>query len=131
MKPLSEEDELNIRKMLDQLMDEVKEGALILVEGIKDVECLRRLGIARGVASLNRYRSLLEFGMKNRSRRVILLPDFDSEGREILKRMFKELHSVTKEVDLEYHRRLSFVRRLGVREIQDLCPFLARRSASH
>lgn len=130
MKPLSEEDELIIRRILDELRDEVKEGALVLVEGRKDVECLRRLGIARGVASLNRYRSLLDFGMKNRSRRVILLPDFDSEGREILKRMFKELHPITKEIDLEYHRRLSFVRRLGVREIQDVCPFLARRTTS-
>lgn len=71
-------------KLLDDLSDPSSDFAVI-VEGKKDIEALRRLGILR-VEMLNRYPSVVDMVdalAEKGIRRVVILTDYDRTGRQL------------------------------------------------
>ncbi len=94
--PWDEERKAALERALSSLVS-LSPRDLIIVEGLKDSNSLKQLGIraeiitassARKVMGLKRDEHLPARGVK-----IILLPDFDREGRENIRRWKSELSS--------------------------------------
>ena len=105
------EKEEKIAETLDSLREESAQGTLILVEGKKDVEALRNLGIegpvltvkTGGKSFLDVISELEKAGVSE----VVLLLDFDRRGRQGTNRLRHSLESVGIRVNLEFWRALA------------------------
>ncbi len=73
---------LRLLKILDELSARSREGAVILVEGKKDEEALRSLGIAGRIVKISqmRYSDIYD---ELREEDVVILTDWDEEGERI------------------------------------------------
>lgn len=115
-----EEVKERLRKLLDDLRAESEDGTVILVEGERDVESLRELGIRGEVIKYRSIRELLDWSAENSGAKLIILTDLDMEGSKIASRVCSALSGRLRCVDTSYMRRLSIVRRLGVHELKDI-----------
>lgn len=110
-----------IRSAVEKLRSE-DESAVVVVEGPRDEESLRAMGFAGRVITLSSLRSFMR--ARPSVGKVILLLDFDREGRNMTRRLTKILTSEHVKVDLYYYRMLSAARRVGVNTVQDLVSLL-------
>ncbi|HUS57002.1 MAG TPA: toprim domain-containing protein, partial [Thermoplasmata archaeon] len=79
---LSPEERLEqIMKVLDEL-EELSSTMPVVVEGLKDVEALRRVGIERNVITLGRGSTLFTFceEVSRSTKEVVVLTDWDRKG---------------------------------------------------
>jgi 5S rRNA maturation endonuclease (ribonuclease M5) len=73
-----------VRGTLQELAQLASDGAMLVVEGKRDVESLERLGIAgRFFTLLNGNRLIENIEVLAREREVVMLVDFDRRGREL------------------------------------------------
>ncbi|MCS7136469.1 MAG: hypothetical protein RMJ14_04685 [Nitrososphaerota archaeon] len=107
-------------KIVNDLRAESESGAVILVEGKRDEECLKRLGIKGTILRYTSIRALLSWAEKNSATKLIVLTDLDVEGLSIARRVVANLSGRMKEVDVSYMRKLSIMRRAGISEIKDI-----------
>lgn len=81
----------NLTQTLDHLVQESARGTAIVVEGKKDLEALRELGVQGKILSAKTggrsFLDLLSEIEEAEPREVILLFDFDRRGREWTKRL--------------------------------------------
>ncbi len=88
---LSPEERLEkIEKVLSQLQY-LSETTPIIVEGLRDIAALKRMGITRNVVSLGKGDSIFNFSedLSRTTKRAIILTDWDRKGGQ-LARMLKE-----------------------------------------
>ncbi|MCL7385505.1 MAG: hypothetical protein LZ158_03985 [Thaumarchaeota archaeon] len=109
-----------VLKIVSDLRAESESGAVILVEGKRDEECLKRLGIKGTILKYTSIRALLSWAENNSTAKLIVLTDLDAEGTSIAKRIVVNLSGRMKEVDVSYMRKLSILRKVGIREIKDI-----------
>jgi 2,5-diamino-6-(ribosylamino)-4(3H)-pyrimidinone 5'-phosphate reductase len=118
LKRLKEKEE-RIAEVLTALAEESAKGTPILVEGKKDVETLRTLGIEGPVISVKTggksFLDVVSELEKSKMPRVILFLDFDRRGKEGTRRLKLNLERVKIKVDIEFWRALS---RLAGRDAQ-------------
>jgi len=118
LKRLQEKEE-KIAQTLNTLAEESAKGTPILVEGKKDVEALRILGIEGPIESVKTGgRSFVDVVSEleeSKSPKVILLLDFDRRGKEGTKRLQLSLEKAKIRVDVEFWRAFS---RLVGRDVQ-------------
>jgi len=107
-----------LEKVLDELED-LSISVPIIVEGIRDKEALRRLGITRNVIALNRGKSVFTFSeeIAKRHRRAIVMTDWDRRGG-MLARMLKEA-LMANGVEAIDHIRMQIVI-LSKKEVKDI-----------
>ena len=105
------EKEEKIAETLDSLREESARGTLIFVEGKKDVEALRNLGIEGPMLTVKTGgKSFLDviFELeKAEVSEVALLLDFDRRGRQGTNRLKHSLESVGIKTNLEFWRALA------------------------
>ncbi len=109
-------------KALNELVERSKEGAIILVEGRRDVQALRELGVEGKIVPVSNVpkASLIDRIEGD----VIILTDWDEKG-EILKRsLFNMLLSNGIVADTEIRRRI--FSSVDVTEVEDLTKALIR-----
>jgi len=110
-----------VLELLDRLINESAKDTLIIVEGRKDVNTLRKLGIEGNIiAAKTRGKSILDvFGEVEKlgSREVVVLMDFDRRGRELTKRLVQGFERMRIKSNLVFWREL---RRLVGREVKDI-----------
>jgi len=119
-----------LEKVFAELQD-LSEATPILVEGTKDVEALKRLGISKNVHHLNTGESVFNFceHLSRRSRRLIILTDWDRKGG-MLARMLKEAcHANEIEADLGIRTKLVILSKKEVKDIESLPTFVERLAA--
>ena len=118
LKRLREKEE-RIAEVLTALAEESVKGTPILVEGKKDVETLRTLGIEGPVISVKTggksFLDVVSELEKSKTRRVILFLDFDRRGKEGTRRLKQNLEKAKIKTDIEFWRALS---RLAGRDVQ-------------
>jgi 2,5-diamino-6-(ribosylamino)-4(3H)-pyrimidinone 5'-phosphate reductase len=118
LKRLKEKEE-RIAETLGALTEESAKGTPILVEGKKDVEALRTLGIEGPVISVKTGgKSFLDAVSeleKSKTSRAILFLDFDRRGKEGTRRLKQNLERAKIKPDIEFWRALS---RLAGRDVQ-------------
>ena len=117
-----------IWRVLEDLKMRMTEGTLVIVEGQKDVESLRRIGAdgkilpvkASGRSLLAALREIERW----RSKEVILLMDFDRRGRELTMRIARNLEMMKVKPDLTFWRRLLSLLGRDVKDIESLAGYL-------
>ena len=113
------EKEERITQILCSLIEESAKGTLILVEGKKDVEALRALGVEGPLRSVKTggksFTAVVCELEESKVPKVILFLDFDRRGKEGTKRLQLGLEKAKIENDIEFWRALS---RLAGRDVQ-------------
>jgi len=97
---------------------------LILVEGQRDVEALRKIGCSVGIEVLS-HRGMSDFDLADlvsqRGRRVLVLTDFDEKGRSLNRRFLMILERRGVVVASGLRRRVGrLMARLGVYAVETL-----------
>jgi 5S rRNA maturation endonuclease (ribonuclease M5) len=118
LKRLREKEE-KIAEVLSALAEESAKGTRILVEGKKDIEALRALGIEGPLLSVKTggksFLDVVSELEKSKTSRVILFLDFDRRGKEGTRRLKQNLEMAKIKTDIEFWRALS---RLAGRDVQ-------------
>ncbi len=106
-----------IEEKLFKTLDEVKERQVI-VEGKRDREALCLFGFTK-IITINR--GLYETAEDIKGKEVIILTDFDAEGKEIAKKLNLFLQSLGFKVDRETRRKIGFLfTKMKIRKIEEL-----------
>ncbi|WXG43150.1 MAG: toprim domain-containing protein [Promethearchaeati archaeon SRVP18_Atabeyarchaeia-1] len=98
MRGIRSADKLRIEKVLDtltELVDYSSRGVPILVEGRKDEDALKGLGVTGRIIRVSQPgKRLFEIAEELRScETVVILTDFDQEGEKLAKELSRHLHS--------------------------------------
>ncbi|MEM2109160.1 MAG: toprim domain-containing protein [Candidatus Odinarchaeota archaeon] len=114
-------------RLLVEEINSKSERAPIIVEGRKDVESLRRIGVTGIIYSLN-GRSVSEIVEElEHYGEVIILTDYDSEGVKIKNKLVKDFQLVGVKVNLRYYRLLKRILKGFIFQIEGLFKFLESR----
>ncbi|RLG63244.1 hypothetical protein DRO02_06935 [archaeon] len=116
----------DLSNIVDKLSAESLNGVPIIVEGKRDEEGLRRAGVKGEIIQVKSIRGLRRLFEKRDVKRVILLPDLDSEGERLTKILIQSLEGVVGEIDLSYRKRLMEFKRYGLIEMESLDKLLNR-----
>ena len=100
----------------------------IVVEGIKDVASLERLGIVGKVLSLNAGLSILQFAELRLSEfhEVIILTDWDRTGGRLARLLSQALEANDRKFDLEFRKKLSRLCKKDIKDVEGLADYLDR-----
>jgi len=124
-----DEDRLErVSELIQRLNAEAAGGAALVVEGRRDLEALRALGVRGAILCAKSSSSrLLDFveGIDTRLK-VIVLTDFDAAGERLARFLRETLERQGVKVDLAYRERLSALMRGEVKDIQGLGEHLER-----
>jgi len=111
---------------LEKLRNDTDEETIILVEGAKDKRALSYMGITGRILSLSEFNRIMKRASFWNFNRVIILLDFDEEGRRMAKRTRTRLEEQGVKVDFLYYQKLSEARRFGINTIEELGRYLAK-----
>lgn len=111
-------------RQVQQLIQELnQQDAAVVVEGRRDADALRRLGFVGTLMQFHRYGGFVRFADTVESwKRIIILFDYDHEGRYMTHRLIRLLQRRTR-IDLSYHRRLAKITRGRVRCVEQLAAY--------
>lgn len=122
------EKEEKIRLILENLVQESAKGIPIIVEGRKDVEALKALGVSGKILSaktggksmLDVVSEILETG----AREVILMLDFDRRGREWTQKLKQRLEKAGVTPNLNFWNALQAMIRREVKDVEGLSSYM-------
>jgi 5S rRNA maturation endonuclease (ribonuclease M5) len=114
-------------RRLSRIIEELKmcadQGTPILVEGRKDVEALRELGINGNVIKVSgsglKLFEIAEIAVKLSSK-VVILTDFDKKGNQLAKRLSEDIQGLGFHPDLEIRRNIMGISRRFIKDIESL-----------
>mgnify|MGYP001025890301 CR=1 FL=1 len=110
-----------IERIIKRIITESNSGTVIIVEGKNDRTALRRLGLTGPIVCFKSLgESLADFLDHIHAKRVMLLTDFDREGRDLSVRMAKELVHLSIRTDDVVRRQLGALVRQDVRTVEEL-----------
>lgn len=107
-----------VRKVLDSLVADSSEDVVVLVEGARDEEALRKVGLRGKI--LHAARAEKELMKMPKPSKIILLYDFDEEGMKAMKRMAHSLTVKGYRVDQTYHKKLRMLKRIGITTVEGI-----------
>ena len=117
-----------IEQILTQIAEESTKGKPIVVEGKKDAEALRDLGVCGTIVTVKTGgKSFLQATVEIEALReteIILLLDFDRRGREGTKRLLAGLERGKIRVNLKFWRELSGLIGREIQSIESLNSYL-------
>ncbi len=122
------EKEEKIRFILENLVQESARGTPIIVEGKKDVEALKALGVCGKILSAKTGgKSLLEVVseiVETGAKEVILMLDFDRRGREWTRRLKQRFEKAGVNPNLNFWNALQAMVRREVKDIEGLTSYM-------
>ncbi|MEM1551416.1 MAG: toprim domain-containing protein [Candidatus Bathyarchaeia archaeon] len=120
--------EEQILQILEQLAEENKSGKPILVEGRKDAEALKELGInGQMIFAKTGGKNLLDVISEieaSKTREVIMLLDFDRRGRELTENIKQHIEKMGVKANLYYWLRLSSLVGKEVKDVEGLAKYM-------
>ena len=112
-------------KDLSRVQDFVKSinsrhDSIIVVEGKRDEDALKKIGIAGRICQFHNFKGLIKFAdSMPKYKNLILLLDSDRKGRYLTKRIIAQLqHRMT--IDLSFRKELTVITKGRVRNVEDL-----------
>ena len=122
------EKEEQILQVLEQLAEENRNGKPIIVEGQKDAETLRELGInGQIIFAKTGGKSLLDVISEIESAKigeVIMLLDFDRRGRELTENLRRHIEKASIKANMYYWLRLSSLVGKAVKDVEGLAKYM-------
>lgn len=110
-----------LERIIWRIAGESNSGTVIIVEGRRDKEALRRLGLKGPILCFkSSRRNLADFLSGIDASKAIILTDFDREGRALFTRIAEELAYRNIKADHALRERLGALVRQDARTIQDL-----------
>ncbi len=121
-----------LEEQIAALLDASARGAAVIVEGPRDRDALRRLGVA-GPILMSSQRSCLEMAEETARiyEEVVVLTDWDARGEEIAHKMEEYLRTAGVKVDVEIRKRLKILVRKEIKDVESLWIFLERVRESY
>ncbi|MGC9517681.1 MAG: toprim domain-containing protein [Methanomicrobiales archaeon] len=114
---------LRIEEELEELKFCVEEGIPILIEGKKDEQALKELGINGNFIKVSgsglKLFEIAEIATKHSSK-VVILTDFDKKGNQLAKKLSKDIQSLGSHPDLKIRRKIMGMIRRYIKDIQSL-----------
>ena len=102
----------------------LKTNSIVVVEGKRDENALKRLGFSGKVCQFHSFKGLTKFvDSMPRYRHLIVLLDSDRKGRYLTRRMISQLeHRMT--IDLSFKRKLAAITKGKVRNVENLSSYV-------
>jgi len=100
-----------------------KKNSIVVVEGKKDEDALKRLGFSGRVCQFHSFKGLARFvDSMPQNKRLIILLDSDRKGRYLTRRIISQLqHKMS--IDLSFKRKLMAITKGKVRNVEDLSSY--------
>ena len=110
-----------LEELILELYELSESGAIIVVEGRKDVESLRLLGI-KGDIKLAAQQPLLEFteSLSKSGKKIVLLTDWDKKGRIVAGKIIKHLSAYGIFPNIDIRLRLKGLSRKRIKDVESL-----------
>ncbi|MGP3667233.1 MAG: toprim domain-containing protein [Candidatus Bathyarchaeota archaeon] len=111
---------------LDKLKEKCEEGAIIIVEGWRDAEALKSLGVDGEFCCIKNTRIpicdlLIEYA--NINREIIVLTDFDRDGVKLAEKIRRYLESYGKTVNLNFWLKIGSLISKEVKDVEGLSSY--------
>jgi 5S rRNA maturation endonuclease (ribonuclease M5) len=120
-----------LMRFLDRLKLESENGALIIVEGKKDLIALETLGIKGNVLCIKSSRKgLVDFLDEIKQNYVIVFLDFDRRGTKLTKDVITYLEAKGIVINLLYWRSIGALIRRDVKDIEGIPSYLEKLKKS-
>jgi len=123
-----QEKEEKILHALERLAEESAKGVPMVVEGKKDIETLRVLGVEGKIISAKTGgKSILDVVSeleKSKTKEVIMLLDFDRRGKEWTKRLKQQLERTRIKPNLTFWFELSSLVGKEVKDVESLATYM-------
>ena len=115
-----------LREVMDALCD-INNSVPVIVEGKKDAQALRRLGLAGEIIALHRGQGLYEFSeeIAEKFPSVVLLLDWDAKGEALFKSLAGNLHTHWEEFSA-FRELLRMICQKDVKDIEGIPALLSR-----
>ena len=117
---------MSFKKLLsivEELQNLAEQGMPILVEGKKDEEALKNLGINGNFMKVSgsplKLFEIAEKAAKSSSK-IIILTDFDKKGNELAKKLSEDIQELGSHPDLEIRRKIMGITRRYIKDIESL-----------
>lgn len=120
--PRIDQDEVQkLQKFVNMLNEESNNGAVLVVEGKRDVNALASVGFQGNVVTLNNFRGINKLVANlERTGKVILMLDMDRKGKYLTHKLLTLLQYKGKNVDIFYKKALSEITKGKVRHIEEI-----------
>jgi 5S rRNA maturation endonuclease (ribonuclease M5) len=116
------------QQLIEQVAFESSNGSTIVVEGQKDRESLRKMGITGPIECLqsSRQNTLAFVERLGRTKKIIVLTDFDRQGISLAKKLARALNAHSLNVNIVIWKNLRELTRSDVRSIEELPKYVER-----
>jgi len=116
-----------LEEVIAALLEASASGALVIVEGIRDRDALRKLGLSGPVmmASRRPCLDLAEDAARN-FQAIVILTDWDEKGDEMARNIEHHLLCTGVRVDLEIRSKLSKLVRKEIKDVESLNIYVER-----
>lgn len=122
-----EEELEGILEVLERIKRE-DEDIPIIVEGKKDVEALKALGIKRKMIKIKKGKTIFRIieDLREKHEKVIILTDWDSSGGKLCYKIKKACESNAIKYDVEYRKRMMKFLKKEVKDVESIPTFIER-----
>lgn len=116
-----------ILEVVDDL-EHMSDGTPIVVEGLKDVEALKRIGVKKNVVSLGKGLSVFAFceRLARRSGSVVILTDWDRKGGRLARMLKDAFEANGVKADLDLRAQLVLLTKKDIKDIEGLPRYVSR-----
>jgi 5S rRNA maturation endonuclease (ribonuclease M5) len=112
---------LQLQKFVHMLNEESDNGAVLVVEGKRDIDALESVGFRGNVVTVNNYRGINRL-VENleRESRIILMLDMDRKGKYLTHKILTMLQYKGKNVNIFYKKVLSEITKGKIKHIEEI-----------
>ena len=116
-----------LEELIATLLDASCQGAAVIVEGRRDLQALRALGLPGPVIMASRRPALdLAEDAARSYPRIILLTDWDGKGDEMCRTLERHLRSAGSRPDREIRSRLKKLVKKEIKDVESLSQYTER-----
>jgi len=113
--------------LLEKLVEKSVQGAIIIVEGMRDAEALRNIGVPGKVSCIKARRTPFYDVLNdyvNLKEELIVLTDFDRRGSQLAGKISRYLEQHGKHPNLEFWMKLNSLISNDVKDVEGLASYL-------
>jgi 5S rRNA maturation endonuclease (ribonuclease M5) len=125
---MSPEERLEMILEVVEELEHRSEDTPIVVEGLKDVHALRRMGVKKNIISLGKGLSVFAFceRLSRKSGSAIVLTDSDRKGGKLARMLKEALEANNVKADTDLRARLALLSKKEVKDIEGLPTYIRR-----
>lgn len=121
MTRVDQDEVCRVQKFVNMLNEESDNGAVVVVEGKRDVNALVSVGFNGNVVTINNFRGINRLVESlDKENKVILMLDMDRKGKYLTHKVLTLLQYKGKNVDMFYKKTLADITKGKVRHIEEV-----------